>query len=168
LRYKGKIAATELLSMCAVLRATRSLVLLTAIACAGIPAATAWAAQGRHDEEHDKGNGGRGKGHHGREDRYERPHESKFFRPSDRTVILNYYGGPRRLPPGLARRLERGGSLPPGWERRFRPMPVVLVRELPPPCPTCSMGIIDNCAVVYDRRTRIILDVMALVGDIAH
>lgn len=149
------------------LRATRSLVLLTAIACAGIPAATAWAGQGRHDEEHDRGKG-RGRGPHDREHRDERRHEAAYFRPSDRTVILNYYRGPRRLPPGLARKLERGRSLPPGWERRFRPMPVVVVRELPPPCPTCSMGIIDNCAVVYDRRTRIILDVMALAGDIAR
>ncbi len=47
-------------------------------------------------------------------------------------------------------------------------MPVVVVRELPPPCPTCRMGIIDDCAVVYDRRTRIIVDVMALAADIAH
>ena len=30
------------------------------------------------------------------------------------------------------------------------------------------MGIVDGCAVVYDRRTRIIMDVMALAGDIVE
>jgi hypothetical protein len=47
-------------------------------------------------------------------------------------------------------------------------MPVVIARELPPPCVGCRMGIIDGCAVVYDRRTRVILDVMMLAGDLTR
>jgi hypothetical protein len=146
-------------------RATKTLLLLlTMTACAGIPASTLWAGQGHRDE-------GRGKGkehRRGRDDDQDRRHESedRYFRPGDRTVILNYYSGRRRLPPGLAKKLARGGSLPPGWEKRFHPMPVVIARQLPPVCATCSMGIVDGCAVVYDRRTRIIMDVLALAGDI--
>lgn len=145
--------------------------MLLIVACAGTSSSTLWAGQGRRGDDDRREEGehhgrGRGRGHEEREHR--RDYEARYFRPEHRTVILNYYGGPRRLPPGLARKWERGESLPPGWEKRFRPMPVVIARELPPPCATCSMGIVDNCAVVYDRRTRIVLDVMALVGDISR
>ena len=146
-------------------RATKTLVLLLMTACAGTPASSLWAGQGHHDEDRGKGKG-RGRGHDGDDRRHES--EGRYFRPGDRDVILNYYSGRRRLPPGLAKKLARGGALPPGWEKRFRPMPVVVVRQLPPVCATCSMGIVDGCAVVYDRRTRIIMDVMALAGDIVE
>jgi hypothetical protein len=38
---------------------------------------------------------------------------------------------------------------------------------LPPPPPDCALGFADGYAIVYNRRTRIVLDVMDLVGAIA-
>jgi hypothetical protein len=110
--------------------------------------------RGHNEHEHD--------GHEGRE----HGRSARYFRSSDRQVILSYYGGTQNLPPGLARKWRRTGSMPPGWERRFRPLPVVVVRQLPPVCATCGYGVIDNCAVVYDRKTRVVLDVMALIDDL--
>ena len=42
--------------------------------------------------------------------------------------------------------------------------PSQLVRQLPPPPPNCEFGYIDGVAVVYDRKTRIILDSIDLIG----
>ncbi len=142
----------------------KTLLLLAALAAVAVPGGWAWADQGRHGGD-DEGK------HHGRghdRDRHEGEYAGRYFRSGDREIIVNYYGGPKGLPPGLARKLERTGTLPPGWEKRFRPMPVVVERQLPPICATCRRGIIDGCAVVYDRRTRVILDVLALAGDLAR
>ena len=86
-----------------------------------------------------------------------------YFRPGDVRLITGYYT-PRRLPPGLQKKLYRTGHLPPGWEKRYEPLPVVLERQLPAICAGCGRGLIDNHVVVYDKKTRIILDVVALVA----
>ena len=137
--------------------------LLLFFVAAVFAALPAWASpkehgRGRGNEKHEREDRGRGHEEHGRSARY--------FRPADRHVILDYYSGPRRLPPGLERKMVRTGSLPPGWQKRFRPLPVVVVRQLPPVCATCGYGMLDGCAVVYDRRARVILDVLALVDDL--
>ena len=90
-----------------------------------------------------------------------------YFRREDYVVVQRYYAGPRDLPPGLRKKYQRTGKLPPGWEKKMRPFPVELVRVLPPPPPNCERGYIDGVAVVYDRRSRVILDVIDLVGAIA-
>lgn len=125
------------------------LLLLLAFACTCAQAKD----HGRGHDKHERG--GR---EHGR--------SATYFRPSDRQIIVNYYGGTQNLPPGLARKWRRSGSLPPGWEKRFRPLPVVVIQQLPPVCATCGYGVIDNCAVVYDRKTRVVLDVLALIDDL--
>ncbi len=94
-------------------------------------------------------------------------HDSRYFRREDYGVVQRYYTGPRDLPPGLRKKYYRTGTLPPGWEKRIRPFPPVLVRVLPPPPPNCERGYIDGVAVVYDRRTRIILDSIDLISAIA-
>ncbi len=94
-------------------------------------------------------------------------HGGRYFRPEDYSAVQRYYAGPRNLPPGLRKKYERTGRLPPGWEKRMRPFPPELVRVLPPPPPNCERGYIDGVAVVYDRRTRIIVDSIDLIAAIA-
>ena len=119
----------------------------------GLLAAVPLAAQGQ-------GNGrgrGRGKGNEGNG-------ASPDFRPEDRAAIQRYYSGPRDLPPGLRKKYYRTGKLPPGWEKKMQPFPPELVRVLPPPPPNCERGYIDGVAVVYDRKTRVILDCIDLIA----
>jgi len=103
------------------------------------------------DDKHDK----HGK-KHGKKDGY--------FRQEDTVYLRQYYSGPRDLPPGLRKKYYKTGKLPPGWEKRFRPFPPELVQRLPPPPPYCERGYVDGVAVVYDRRTRVILDVLDLIN----
>lgn len=118
-----------------------------------------FAEPGQDDEGHGHGHGngnghGKGKGHG----------NSAHFRQQDYGVIANYYQGPQNLPPGLAKKYYRTGTLPPGWEKKLQPFPPVLVQQLPPPPPNCSYGYIDGQAVVYNRTTRVIMDSIDLIG----
>jgi len=81
-----------------------------------------------------------------------------YFRREDYAAVQRYYKGPKDLPPGLRKKYYRTGKLPPGWEKKIQPFPPELVRVLPPPPPHCERGYIDGVAVVYDVRTRIIVD----------
>ena len=90
--------------------------------------------------------------------------DSRYFRREDHVAVQRYYNGPSNLPPGLRKKYYRTGQLPPGWQKKIRPFPPELIRELPPPPPNCDRGYIDGVAVVYDRRTRVILDVVDIVG----
>ena len=86
-----------------------------------------------------------------------------YFEPHDVRVIHEYYAPRYRpLPPGLAMKLHRTGHLPPGWERRMEPIPVVVERQLPPLAPTYRRGFIDGYAVVYNPGTQVIIDVTAV------
>ncbi len=94
------------------------------------------------------------------------------FGPSDRDIIGGYYrnrysnlppglakrGG--KLPPGLERQLERNGTLPPGLQKRLEPFPLELSRQLPPLSPDYTRGLIGGSAVIVNRRTRAIVDVI--------
>ena len=111
--------------------------------------------KGKHDKENQQGDDQRG------------DHDARHFRREDYGAIQRYYGGPRDLPPGLRKKYYRTGKLPPGWQKKIRPFPPELVRVLPPPPPGCERGYIDGVAIVYDRRTRIILDAIDLMSAIA-
>jgi hypothetical protein len=115
-----------------------------------------------HDDDRGKH---RRNGHH--DEDHEGDRDSRHFRREDYGAVQRYYGGPRDLPPGLRKKYYRTGKLPPGWERKMRPFPPELVRVLPPPPPNCQFGYIDGVAVVYDRKTRIILDSIDLISAIA-
>jgi len=107
----------------------------------------------------DKGNKhGKKDKDHGDEDR------RGYFRQEDAVYLRQYYAGPNDLPPGLRKKYYRTGKLPPGWEKRFRPFPPALVQRLPPPPPNCERGYVDGVAVLYDRRTRVILDVLDIIN----
>ena len=133
-----------------------------------------------HSDDHDKDHGNKHDkdDHHGNDEhatyRYYDPgpyshyHGGRYdFRGSDYVVLQQHYGGPRNLPPGLRKKYYRTGTLPPGWEKRFQPMPVVVVQQLPPIPVYYQRGYIDGYAVVYDRRTRIIIDSVDLIGAVS-
>ncbi len=63
-----------------------------------------------------------------------------------------------RLPPGLQRQLERNGRLPPGLEKRQ--FPTELRIQLPPPRRGTERVIIGNDAVLIEKATNIVLDVI--------
>jgi hypothetical protein len=79
------------------------------------------------------------------------------FGADDLRQIRRYYA-PRfsNLPPGLQKKVARGGSLPPGWQKKMEPFPVALERGLPPLPAGYSRGVIDAHAVIYNARGMII------------
>jgi hypothetical protein len=86
-----------------------------------------------------------------------------LFASSEVTVLRNYYAPRyRSLPPGLQKKIARGGQLPPGWQKKFEPFPVEMERQLPPLSEGCRRGVIDGHAVIYNSRTNMIIDVAVL------
>jgi hypothetical protein len=94
------------------------------------------------------------------------------FSSDDRDVISGYFrnrtanlppGLEKRrgsLPPGLARQLERNGTLPPGLEKRIDPFPQELHRQLPPLSRDYTRGLLGGSAVIVNRRTGAIVDII--------
>jgi hypothetical protein len=118
------------------------------------------------DQGKGKGNGRQNKHEQGENDQGAGK-DSRYFRHEDYGAVQRYYGGPRDLPPGLRKKYYRTGTLPLGWQKKIWPFPPELVRVLPPPPPNCERGYIDGVAIVYDRKTRIILDSIDLISAIA-
>jgi hypothetical protein len=73
------------------------------------------------------------------------------FSKGDTQVIREYYAPRhhRSLPPGLQKKYARTGKLPPGWQKKMRPIPVVVERRLPPLPPGYHRGVFDGHAVIY-------------------
>ena len=84
------------------------------------------------------------------------------FSTRDATVIREYYAPQyRNLPPGLAKKYARTGKLPPGWQKKMTPMPVVLERRLEPLPTGYHRGVFDGHAVIY-RPGGLIIDATVL------
>ena len=80
------------------------------------------------------------------------------------------------LPPGLAKKVARGGNLPPGWQRKLvqgevlpivvyrevQPLPDVLLARLPGRQPGTRFVVIDDKVLLLAEATRTILDVFNL------
>jgi len=112
---------------------------------------------GNHDDRHDNGN------HYG-----QYKHDSDYrFRGNDYVELRKRYKGPRKFK-GARPSFERGQYLPVDWRRRIRPVPVVIVRELPPPPPGYQFGHIDGYAVCYNPTTRVIADVLDIVSAVTR
>ncbi len=62
------------------------------------------------------------------------------------------------LPPGLARHVERHGTLPPGLQKRD--LPDDLASLLPETPPGLERVIVDNGVVLIERATGLVLDVL--------
>ena len=86
-----------------------------------------------------------------------------IFSDRDTRLIRTHYGNRfSNLPPGLQKKLARGGSLPPGWQKKMEPFPSVLERQLVVLAPNRRYGIYDGHAVIYDPLTHAILDIVSL------
>jgi len=85
------------------------------------------------------------------------------FSTGDSRVIREYYEPRyRRLPPGLQKKYYRTGSLPPGWQKKMRPLPWAVERRLVVLPPHYRRGVIDNHAVIYAPRTGVVIDATIL------
>lgn len=94
------------------------------------------------------------------------------FGTHDREIIRDYYrdqhsnlppglakrGG--NLPPGLQKHLERDGTLPPGLQKRVSPFPVELEGRLPRLPSSYRRVILGQIAIILDRRTQRIMDII--------
>jgi hypothetical protein len=85
------------------------------------------------------------------------------FGSADVVILRDYYAPRyRRLPPGLQKKVARGGELPPGWKKKFEPFPVEIERRLAPLPVGYRRGVIDAHAVIYKASTNVIVDVAVL------
>lgn len=85
------------------------------------------------------------------------------FGASDVQIIRAHYAPRyRKLPKGLQKKYARTGQLPPGWQKKMEPMPVVIERELVVLPAGYKRGVIDGHAVIYNPRTSVIVDVAVL------
>jgi hypothetical protein len=141
----------------------------------GVATVSAPAAEGPPDR--DKRNG-EGPHKNGKPAKIRRT-EKALFTAQDRDVITGYYrnrysnlppGLAKRdgkLPPGLQRQLQQRGTLPRGLQKRIDPFPPELTQQLPVLSPGYTRGLIGGSAVVIDRRTRAIVDVIQNVVESA-
>jgi hypothetical protein len=110
---------------------------------------------------------GHGKGHekHGDNDEGQ-----LYYKDNDREAIRQWYdenhnnlppGLAKRdqLPPGLEKKLIRGGTLPPGLQKRLQSCPKDLERRLPPPPPDCIHMVIGGHIVLMNRKSNLIVDI---------
>lgn len=105
----------------------------------------------------------------------------------EQATIVKYYtsqsaksqdenSGKKRLPPGLKKKLERGGELPPGWQKkvargevmdvqvfqRAKPLSADLIRILPPQPRGTAIVVVEGKVVRLWEATRTIIDVLNL------
>ncbi len=100
---------------------------------------------------------------------------SGSFLPEERQIIIEYYRAPSaglppglakrggNLPPGLEKHLVRNGTLPPGLQKRLQPFPVELERRLPSLPRIWVRVILGRHAILLERRTNRILDLIEIV-----
>lgn len=85
------------------------------------------------------------------------------FASADVKLLRTHYAPRyRNLPPGLQKKVARGGELPPGWQKKFEPFPAEVERRLSPLPDGHRRGVIDGHAVIYDARTQVVVDVAVL------
>ena len=82
----------------------------------------------------------------------------------------------KKLPPGLQKKVARGGHLPPGWQKKVargevldahvytlaHPLPPDLIKMLPPPQSGVATIIVEGKIVRLIEATRTILDAFDL------
>lgn len=133
----------------------RSLMLFVVVGCIALSPQSGNARD--HDDDH-------GRKHWKDDDDHHRRYGDSCFREEHLRVIREYYHE-RQLPPGLAKKYYRTGQLPRGWERRIQPFPYQVERSLPPVPAGCTRGYVDGYAVVYQPRTRMVIDFRAVFGN---
>jgi hypothetical protein len=95
-----------------------------------------------------------------------------------RTYYRNDEGGKhaKPLPPGLQKKVARGGQLPPGWQKKLargevmspevygsaKPAPAVLIQQLPPQPQGTIIVHLEGKIVRLVQATREIIDILDL------
>ena len=93
------------------------------------------------------------------------------FSPADRTAIHAYVREApgflgveaRGLPPGLAKNVQRGKPLPPGWQKKIAGFPPALEQRLPLLPVGYRRVVVDRWAFVIAEATNTVVDVLDLV-----
>ena len=82
----------------------------------------------------------------------------------ERSIILDYFATPpaafasaKPLPPGIAKKLARGGSLPPGIAKRYFPQDLIV--QLPPR-PGYEWRVVGTDVVLLAAATGLIVDIL--------
>jgi Ni/Co efflux regulator RcnB len=95
----------------------------------------------------------------------DRAGEGPGFSDQERQAILDYYADPRHrgpgdraLPPGIAKKVARGGALPPGIAKRY--LPRDLDTRLPPPPPGAERVVVGSDVLLVEIDTGFIFDVL--------
>ena len=70
--------------------------------------------------------------------------------------------GNRELPKGIAMKLERGGTLPPGIEKRG--LPTDLQRQLPERTAGQELAVVEDDVVLIETATGVVLDILKGLG----
>ena len=87
---------------------------------------------------------------------------SVSWSPRDIEVIRTHYSQPSTsLPPGLQKKVARGGQLPPGWQKRMQPFPASVDRVLLSLPTGYERGVVDGHAVIYNGTT--VIDIFAIL-----
>jgi hypothetical protein len=94
------------------------------------------------------------------------PSVSIVFTAVERRLIADYYADPqhagpasdRRLPPGIAKKVARGGALPPGIAKRY--LPDDLERRLRPTPPGFTRVVMGSDVLLVEVATGLIHDVI--------
>ena len=107
----------------------------------------------------------------------ERERIREYYRTHHGDLIKGKAGKKKKkLPPGLEKKLSRGGELPPGWQkkvvkgevlddelyRRAAPLPNDLIRKLPPQPKGIVLIKVEGKIIRLIEATRTILDVFEL------
>jgi hypothetical protein len=86
---------------------------------------------------------------------------SVSWSPRDIEVIRTHYSQQSTsLPPGLQKKVARGGQLPPGWQKKMQPFPASIDRILFPLPTGYERGMVDGHAVIYNGTT--VIDIFAI------
>ena len=104
------------------------------------------------------------------------------FSTAEAQAIRTYYRNDegsthaKQLPPGLQKKVARGGQLPPGWQKKLargevmstdiynqaKPAPVTLIKQLPPQPPGTIIIQLEGKIVRLAQATREIIDILDL------
>jgi hypothetical protein len=85
------------------------------------------------------------------------------FGNGDVKILRTHYAPRyRNLPPGLQKKLARGGHLPPGWQKKLEPFPVFIEERLPPLPVGYRRGVFDGHAIIYNSRANVLVDVAVM------
>jgi hypothetical protein len=92
--------------------------------------------------------------------------EEIAFTASQRTIILDYFASEgsaassrsKPLPPGIAKKVARGGALPPGIAKRYLPQDLDV--RLPPPPIGVERVIVGGDVLLVQISTGAILDML--------